>query len=134
MQLLALFLPLLCTVDALSHNKKHDSKWGIQLLAARNFQDEAESEIQQLDDTSNQGLWKHAWEETLERYHVAENDENAQKTVYPEAKKYYKSLIQARKRLQEQQAKQEAASTSQADSDEETLADLKQQMAEKLTA
>lgn len=125
MKLLALLFPLLCTVDALSRNK---------VLKARNFQDQAESEIQDLQDTSNQALWKHAWEETLDRYHVAENDENAQKTVYPEAKKYYKSLIQARNRLQQQQAQQESEASNHQNSDEETLADLKQQMAAKLTA
>lgn len=117
-------IPVLCTVDAARHMRKSH---------AAGVLDQAESEVNQMDDTSNQALWKHAWEETLEKYHVAENDANAQQAVYPEAKKYYKSLIQARHTLREQN-QQESAGSSAAQSDEETLEDLKQQMAEKLTA
>lgn len=128
-KLLVLLIPALCavSVDAARRMRK-----GVL--------DQVESEVEDMQesgaDMSNQALWLRAWKETTEKYHVADADINDEmkRNLMPEAQKLWKSFLQARHQLKQKQQSQESKAQTAADSDAETLEDLKQQMAEKLTA
>lgn len=104
---------------------------------------QADEEVSNMQDVSNQALWQQAWGQTLSKHDASDAlmSDQLKSALYPEAQMLFNNLLEARRRLkqkmsalQEQQEQKEEEATKGQRQDQEQFESAKAGFLERMTA